>query len=171
MKMLTTQMTGLLQRIATNNEMAIEETARLLAQATIGEGRVIIAGFGEMESVATNALLAIEPFDGAVRYETDMSIGTQDRVWILSRSVSDKHGLTLAKQLASQFIPFGVLAAEKPDESNTLFNLAYTYIYTGITKGLLPDDEGQRIIQPHALAALFVYEAVKMEYDEIMKDL
>ena len=32
-------------------EESIEETARLLAQATIGEGRVIIAGFDEMDVV------------------------------------------------------------------------------------------------------------------------
>ena len=51
MKMLTTQISGLLQRIIGNNEDSIEETARLLAQATIGEGRVILACFGEMKAV------------------------------------------------------------------------------------------------------------------------
>ena len=30
-----------------------------------------------------------------------------------------------------------------------------------LTRGLLPGDDGERIVQPHALAALFVYEAVK----------
>ncbi|HEX5564482.1 MAG TPA: DUF2529 family protein, partial [Sporosarcina sp.] len=51
MKILTTQIGGLLQRAGSNNEEAVEETARLLAQATIGEGRVLFAGFDEMEAV------------------------------------------------------------------------------------------------------------------------
>ena len=75
LKMLTTQISGLLQRIAGNGEESIEETARLLAQATIGEGRVIIAGFGEMEAVTATAIHGAEPFNGAVRYEVGMDIG------------------------------------------------------------------------------------------------
>ena len=62
MKILTTQIGGLFQRIAGNSEEAIEETARLLAQATIGEGRVIIAGFEEMEAVIATAFYGVEPF-------------------------------------------------------------------------------------------------------------
>ena len=56
MKMLTTQISGLLQRIIGNNEDSIEETARLLAQATIGEGRVILACFDEMKAVQLVAM-------------------------------------------------------------------------------------------------------------------
>ena len=67
MKILTTQIGGLLQRAGSNNEETIEETARLLAQATIGEGRVIFAGFDEMDAVGLNAMLGAEPFRGAVQ--------------------------------------------------------------------------------------------------------
>lgn len=61
-KILTTQLSGLLQRIIQNEEDAIEETARLLAQAAIGEGNVYFACFGEMQVVELNALQAAEPF-------------------------------------------------------------------------------------------------------------
>lgn len=40
MKMLTTQLSGLLQRIAGSEEENMEETARLLAQAAAREGTV-----------------------------------------------------------------------------------------------------------------------------------
>jgi len=143
--MLTTQISGLLQRIAGNGEESIEETARLLAQATIGEGRVIIAGFGEMEAVTA-----------------------ADRIWLLTRSAMDKPALELAQQFAGRFIPFSALAAEKPGCSNELEELSYTYISTALTRGLLPGDDGERIVQPHALSALFVYEAVKIAYDEMI---
>lgn len=169
MKMLTTQMGGLLQRAGSNNEDAIEETARLLAQATIGEGRVIFAGFGEMDAVTVNALAAVEPFKGALRYEEGMTIHSADRVWLFARSATDAQALALANTLAEQFIPFAVMAGEKAEvEDNALADLAYTYIATGVLKGILPDETGGRIVQPHVFVALFLYEAVKMAYDEMV---
>lgn len=170
MKMLTTQITGLLQRITANEEEAIEETARLLAQATVGQGRVIIAGFEEMDVIASNALAGAEVMHNVVRYEEGMALTVADRVWLLSRSAHQVDALRLAKQLENAFIPFAALAAEKVDDNNPLAELAYTYISTGLLKGILPNDNGERIVQPHAIAALFVYEAVKMEYDEILRD-
>ncbi|MBB4823155.1 hypothetical protein HNO89_000373 [Sporosarcina luteola] len=170
MKILTTQIGGLLQRIGTASEEPIEETARLLAQAAIGEGRVIFAAFDEMEAVLVSAQSGAEPFQNAVRYEDDMGISSADRVWILARSAQDHRALALARQLAEQFIPFAATAGEKADDQNELSDLAYTYISTGLTKGLLPGPTGERIVQPHALAALFIYEAVKMAYDEMVLD-
>lgn len=171
MKMLTTQIGGLLQRAASNNEEAVEETARLLAQATIGEGRVIFAGFDEMASVGLNAMHAAEPFRGAVRYEDGMDIHSADRVWIFARSVMDESALELARTLADQFIPFAVVAGEKATEDNELADLAYTYMATGVVKGILPgEDLGSRIVQPHVLVTLFLYEAVKMAYDEMVSE-
>ena len=170
MKILTTQISGLFQRIAANGEEAIEETARLLAQATIGEGRVILAGFEEMEAVIATALDGVEPLYGAVRYENEMEIGSADRVWLLTRSASDEQALELAQLLADRFIPFAALAAEKPGDDNALEDLAYTYVATGLTRGLLPSENGERIVQPHAMAALFVYEAVKLAYDEMISE-
>ena len=78
-----------------NGEESIEETARLLAQATIGEGRVIIAGFGEMEAVTATAFHGAEPLSGAVRYDVGMDIVSADRVWLLTRSAMDERALEL----------------------------------------------------------------------------
>ena len=103
---MTTQISGLLQRIAGNGEESIEETARLLAQATIGEGRVIIAGFGEMEAVTATAINGAEPLNGAVRYEFGMDITTADRVWLLTRSAMDETAFELARHLAETLHSF-----------------------------------------------------------------
>ena len=170
MKMLTTQIGGLMQRIAANGEEAIEETARLLAQATTGDGRVIIAGYGEMDVVTIAAHYGAESFFGTVRYQDGMEIDLADRVWILTRNETDEQPLEFARHLAKQFIPFTAVASGKPDESNELANLATTYVSTGLTRGLLPGDDGERIVQPHALAALFIYEAVKVAYDEMLAE-
>lgn len=169
MKMLTTQIGGLLDRIATNNEDAIEETARLLAQATVGEGQVVIAGFDELDAVRLNATTGEKLFTRAVPYDATLAIGQADRVWILTRSANHPEALELARNLADNFIPFAAVAPEK-DEDHALADLATTYISTGLLKGLLPGEDGERIVQPHALAALFIYEAVKMAYDEMLMD-
>ncbi len=167
-KILTTQLSGLLQRITQNEEDAIEETARLLAQAAIGEGNVYFACFGEMQTVELNALQAVEPFSKLAPWTSDTSLTEADRVCIFTRSAHDEEALALAQKLNTQFIPFAAVAGEPASTENPLADLAYTYISTRIKGGLLPNDLGQRVVVPHALAGLFVYEAVKMAYDDML---
>lgn len=167
-KILTTQLSGLFQRITQNEEEAIEETARLLAQAGIGEGNVYFACFGEMQVVELNAYQAVERFTKLVPWTKDTVITEADRVCIFTRSAHDEEALALAQQLSDNFIPFAAVASEAANSENPLADLAYTYISTRIRGGLLPNDLGERIVVPHAIAALFVYEAVKISYDEML---
>ncbi|MGE7943012.1 DUF2529 family protein [Lysinibacillus xylanilyticus] len=167
-KILTTQLSGLFQRITQNEEESIEETARLLAQAGIGEGNVYFACFGEMQVVKLNACQAVERFTKLVPWTKDTVITEADRVCIFTRNAHDEEALALAQQLSNNFIPFAAVASEAADSENPLADLAYTYISTRIRGGLLPNDLGERIVVPHAIAALFVYEAVKIAYDEML---
>lgn len=166
--MLTTQLSGLLQRIATSEEENMEETARLLAQAAAGQGNIYFATFGEMISISINAQFAAEPFPRFQVWTSDVQLTSADRVWIITRSSANSEAITLAEKLAADFIPFSVLASEPASEENKLSNLAYTYISLKLTKGLLPAEDGSRIVLPYALSAMFVYEAVKMKLDEIL---
>ena len=169
MKMLTTQVSGLLDRIATNHEDAFEETARLLAQASVGEGRIVIATFGEFEVLDIVALAGEKAMKRAVKYHSEMNIDGADRVWILTPSVTHAEAVALAHRLAADFIPFAVVSSEKFDDQ-IFYTEAMTYITTGLVSGLLPGEDGERIVQPHGLAALFIYEAVKMMYDEMLHE-
>ena len=168
MKMLTTQLSGLLQRISSSEEENMEETARLLAQAAAREGTVFFATFGEMNSISVNAQFAAEPFPSMKAWSPDIKLTSADRVWILTRSCDDEEALILAKKLSEEFIPFSALAAEPVDSDNKLAELAYTYISTKLTRGLLPAEDGSRIVLPHSLAGLFVYEAVKIKLNEML---
>ena len=167
-KILTTQLSGLLQRIIQSEEDSIEETARLLAQAGIGEGNVYFACFGEMQVVELNACHAVERFTKLAPWTKETVLTEADRVCIFTRSAEDKEAIALAQHLNDQFIPFAAVACEVADSQNSLAELAYTYISTRVRGGLLPNDLGERIVIPHAIAALFVYEAVKMAYDEML---
>lgn len=171
-KILTTQLTGLLQRIGQSEEGAVEETARLLAQASIGQGIVYFAGFGEFEAVVHNALTSAEPFTNAARWTKDTVVEEADRVIIFTRNGNDAEAVALATQLNDAFIPFSAVASEVASAENALSELAYTYISLKMRGGILPHPTklGERIVMPHLIAALYIYEAMKMEYDEMIHD-
>ncbi|MEK4424005.1 DUF2529 family protein [Solibacillus sp. FSL K6-1523] len=171
-KILTTQLSGLLQRIQQSEEGAIEETARLLAQAAIGQGTVYFACFGEMEGVALNALHGAAPFVNFATYSNEVTLLSADRVIIFTRSGNDEDAVLLARQLNEAFIPFAAVASEVASVTNELSELAYTYICLKMRGGILPHPTnlGERIVMPHLIAALFVYEAIKMEFDEMISD-
>ncbi|ALS76241.1 hypothetical protein AUC31_14020 [Planococcus rifietoensis] len=161
MKILTTQLTGLFQRLAKEEE-AIEDTARLLTQAIIGEGRIHLAAFGELEAVTASALNGPETLESAVRYDPTADLSTADRVWILARK---DEGDSLADELAGRAIPFAMLTAESHGNET-----ADVFLSMNIDKGLLPGEAGGRIMIPHGLGALYVYHAVKLTIDEMLTD-
>lgn len=171
-KILTTQLTGLLQRIQQSEEGAVEETARLLAQASIGQGVVYFAGFGEFEALVHNALTSAEPFVNATNWTPETVVEEADRVIIFTRSGQDAEAIALANQLNDAFIPFSAVASEVASPENELSELAYTYISLKMRGGILPHPTklGERIVMPHLIAALFIYEAIKMEYDEMISE-
>ncbi|MBO2535523.1 DUF2529 family protein [Rummeliibacillus suwonensis] len=168
LKMLSTQTGGLLAQIAANQEEAIEESARLLAQAGAFEGTVYFACFDELQAIELNALKAAEPFKKLRPWTKHVEITDIDRVCIFTRHANQPDALALAHQLYDAFIPFAVVANDKEKDAGEMANLAYTYISIGIKKGLLPNELGERIVLPHTLAALFIYEAIKLSYDEIL---
>lgn len=171
LKMLSTQVGGLLARVTSDQEEAIEESARLLAQAGAFEGIVYFACFDELQAIEMNALKAVEPFKKLRPWTKDVEITDIDRLCIFTRSANHPEALALAHKLYDAFIPFAVVANEKEEDAGEMADLAYTYISMGIKKGLLPNELGERIVLPHTMTALFIYEAIKMSYDEMLAGL
>lgn len=168
LKMLTTQLTGLLQRIASDQEETIEEAARLLAQAGITDGKVYFACFGEMKALEYNATYAEEPFAKMTPWTDDTVITDMDRVLIVTRHAADSEALALAQKLYDHFIPFAVITSEKEADAGKMADLAYVYVSLKMKQGLIPNDIGERIVVPHLLAALYIYEAIKVHYDDML---
>lgn len=172
-KMLSTQLNGLFQKITQHESEAVEETARLLAQASVGQGKVYFACFDEMQAVEINAIQSVDPFKNLQKWTPETTITTVDRVCIFSRSCENENALLLARKLNDQFIPFSAVSSELPDETNLLSDLAYTYISLNVRNGILPHPTnlGERTVFPHLLASLYIYEAIKLNYDEIVEDI
>ncbi|HWK23042.1 MAG TPA: DUF2529 family protein [Ureibacillus sp.] len=171
-KILSTQMSGLFQRIIQSEEESIEETSRLLAQASIGQGNIYFACFDELQAIELNALHGSEPFSNLHSWSPTIPLTDSDRVCIFTSNSKNNEALMLAKRLYDNFIPFSVVSSDPKSDTNELSELAYTYISMKIRGGILPHPTklGERIVIPYLMAALFIYEAIKLNYDEMISE-
>ncbi|MGD6802276.1 DUF2529 domain-containing protein [Rossellomorea aquimaris] len=170
-KMFTTQLSGLFNRIADKEEFSIEDGARLLAQASVGEGSIFIKGFAEMESVTLEAVYGREPLQGAKALAAVDDISEADRVLLISRFSIDEEAVSLAKQLVEKGIPFAAVSGVVSSEGDSLAELADIHIDTKLIKGMLPGEElGERVGFPSSMAALYVYFLIKFSLDEMLEE-
>ncbi len=170
-KIFTTQLIGRLQKIA-EQELDIEDGARLLAQALVGEGAIYIYGEKEMKALFLEAKHGQEPLERVYEWqdETADQLTTADRVLFVLRDVHDEKVVNLGKQLRSKQVPFAVLASIPWDTENPFENLADVFINLHMDTGLVPKERGGRTMYPHAIAALYVYHQLKLRIDEMMED-
>lgn len=166
LKMFTTQLTGLLKRIEEKEEYSFEDGARLLAQ-----GPIYIFATKEMKAVEFEALEGAEPLKGAkvLSLESFGELTDSDRVLLFSRYASDEDAMEVAAQLQEKAIPFVAVSTAVP-EGGKLQELADLHIDLRLTKGLLPDDFGNRYGYPSSMAALFVYFGLKFTIEEILAE-
>ena len=81
-------------------EMNIEDSARLLAQALVGDGFIYLHGTNEMEGVVAEALFGAEPMKQAKRlFENgkEAEVTSADRVLLISRFSTDEAVVEIAK--------------------------------------------------------------------------
>jgi hypothetical protein len=170
-KMFTTQLSGLFNRIADKEEFSIEDGARLLAQASVGEGSIFIKGFAEMESVTLEAVHGREPLQGAKVLAAVDDVAEADRVLLISRFSNDEEAVSLAKQLVDNGIPFAAISGTVSTEGDSLAELADIHIDTKLIKGMLPGEElGERVGFPSSMAALYIYFLIKFSLEEMLEE-
>jgi hypothetical protein len=162
--MFTTQLTGLFKRIEDKAEFSFEDGARLLAQGQT----IYVSGFREMKAVEFEALEGAEPLKGAKVLTNVADVTSADRVLLLTRTSSDQEAVELALKLQENDIPFVAVSTEFED--GKLADLADVGINLQLTKGLLPDDFGNRYGYPSSMAALYVYFGLKFTIDEILAE-
>ncbi|MFB9760203.1 DUF2529 domain-containing protein [Ectobacillus funiculus] len=172
LKIFSTQLSGYFKRIAEQEEMNIEDGARLLAQALIGNGSVYMHGMKEMEGVVLEALYGEEPLEGAKPlFEGGelAAITSADRVLLISRFSTDTEAVELARRLQTEghFI-VGVSAIK--EGMHSLEQFTDVHIDTKLIKGLIPDEDGSRFGFPSLILALLAYYGLKFTMDEIMAE-
>ncbi|TMU84009.1 DUF2529 domain-containing protein [Bacillus sp. BHET2] len=169
-KMFTTQLTGLFKRIYDKQEFEIEDGARLLAQAAIGQGHIYIKGFGEMEAVTAEALFGAEPLPSAKQFDSSIELTDADRVLIVSRFSTDEEAVTLGRKLSDDGVPF-VAVSGLIEGEDSLPDVADVHLDTKVIKGMLPGDEiGERVSFPSSMAALYIYFALGFVIREMLEE-
>ncbi|MFC5775754.1 DUF2529 domain-containing protein [Ectobacillus antri] len=168
LKIFSTQISGYFKRIAEQEEMNIEDGARILAQALVGDGRIHIYGSREMQAVVAEALYGAEPLQGAQELCMD-EITYADRVMIVSRFSTDEEAISLAKRLQEEgHAIVGISAVQEGTES--LEQYVDAHIDTKLLKALIPDDEGVRYGFPSSIIALFAYYGLAFTVKEILSE-
>lgn len=164
LKIFSTQLSGYFSRVSQKEEMNIEDSARLLAQALVGEGFIYLHGTNEMEGVVAEALFGTEPMKQAKRlFENgkEVEVTSADRVLLISRFSTDEEVVAIAKKLqADGHSIVGISAIQEGNES--LEQYTDVHIDTKLLKGLIPDDEGNRYGFPSLMIALFAYHGIKL---------
>lgn len=174
MKIFTTQLTGHLNRISDQEELNIEDSARLLAQALIGEGTLYIYGFQELQGVVLEATSSSEPL---IRTEAlfDQNgkmkdLAPEDRVLLFTYRSTDEEAISIAKIIAEKGIPSVGVSALIKNTENGLDSLTDLHIDSKLRQPLIPGDDGERYGYPALMTALYVYYAIHFTIKEMLDE-
>lgn len=170
LKIFSTQLNGLYKKIIEKEEFNLEDAARLLTQATVGDGIIYIHGFGEMDGVSKEALHGMEPLLKAADYNSDITLSQEDRFLLFSRYSNDQEAVQLAQKLNGDGIPFVAVSTIVQTETDSLETLADVHINLQVERGLIPKEDGNRMGYPTLLVALFVYFGIKFTIEEILHE-
>ncbi|MDT8860463.1 DUF2529 domain-containing protein [Alkalihalobacillus sp. MEB130] len=171
-KIFKTQLIGLLNN--TLDEDMLEDAARLLSQALVGDGHIYIHGTGEMAAVCAEALHGKETLARVSPLIEEGSIVTldpADRVFLLARSSSDPEMIGIAKQLSKQHIfTVGLSATVDTDGSEHWVESVDIHLDLALSHSLVPTDTGERIGYPASLMALYTYFCLFLLISEILSE-
>ncbi|MBM7662434.1 hypothetical protein JOC85_003241 [Bacillus mesophilus] len=173
LKIFSTQLQGIFKKIEEKEDLQLEEGARLLSQALVGDGSIYLYGIDELQAVELTAMNGPEKVAGFLPYiENGITATIQpfDRVLIFSPYSNDPKALETVKALRDQNIPTVVVSSIVDKEDAELQNIADVHINTYLTKGLIPDDDGNRYGLPTTMVALYAYYGLMFTIKEILAE-
>ncbi|HWO94857.1 MAG TPA: DUF2529 domain-containing protein [Bacillus sp. (in: firmicutes)] len=173
LKIFTTQLTGYFKQIQEKEEFHIEDGARMLAQAIIGDGNIYVYGKDEMQAVGLEATKSQEPLPKAklLAFEDIEHLTPADRVLLVSRTSTDPHILDVAQRLQEQgVLTVGMSPLEKENTLSSLENVVDVHIDTKLLKPLIPDEEGNRYGLPIIMTTLYAYYGLHLTIKEIITE-
>lgn len=168
LKMLATQLTGKFNQIQETESFTIEDAARALAQAIVGDGTIYWCGFGEMESIVHEAISGAEKLPKSKPFDTNIKLTAIDRVVIAARFADQTEAIDLVKKVKQQGAQVIVLAAKRNEEAS-ISDEADFFIDTKITESLLPLDM-DRIGFPAVMTMFYAYYGIYLTTMEILSE-
>lgn len=170
LKIFTTQLMGKFKHIQDNHELVIEDIARLFAQTITGGGTVYFYGEDELKGAASEAIYGADRLPSSALLEDPTNLTDRDTVIIFGRYTDDQPLADLAKQYKEFGASVVGVSATRKDQSRALEESVEFHVNTGLTSGLVPDEDGERIGHPSLLVSLYVYHALYLTTKEILDE-
>ncbi|WP_152608270.1 DUF2529 family protein [Halalkalibacter okhensis] len=170
--MFTTQLVGLFNQL---DEFQLEDAARLLSQALVGDGRIYIYAKDEMAAVSAEALYGKESLSRiSPLFEegTLAQLDSADRVFLLSRDSDDEEMVAIAEQMSEQNMSVvGLTASHRNEGKRQWTDLVDIHLDLGVTNSLVPTDTGDRMGYPASLLAMYTYFCLYLLISEILSEI
>jgi len=173
LKIFSTQLSGVMNKIVSQKDEAIEDSARLLAQAITGEGTIYLYCKDELNVLATEALHSLEPIRNVTLWDGTLpeNMHPADRFILATRFHDDKEIIDLAKTIQKEHgLVIGISTILDKDVCGLESNVD-VHIDLHCKKGLVPDENGNRVGNATSLAALFVLFGIRLSLNEILNEL
>lgn len=162
LKIFNTQLSGIFSKIEAQEE-DIHMASRLLAQALVGEGKVFIKGFGDLRFLEEFMTESNESLFGAERYITEAAMDSTDRV-LLMAEYYDEAVKEYVEDLNNKNIEYVLVCNQHPDiETMHFINLS-------TPRAIVPTEDFDRIITPHAMAMNYIYYIMYAEMKSLLAD-
>lgn len=170
MKIFTTQLMGKFKLIQDDHEMVIEDISRLFAQTITGGGTVYFYGEHELQGAALEAVYGAEKLPSCSILHDPSDLTEKDCVILFSRFNDDQGSAERAKAFKDKGAAVVGVSATRKDTLPALEENVHFHINTGLTAGLVPNDDGERVGYPSLLTSLYVYHALYLTTREILEE-
>lgn len=173
LKIFTTQLTGIFNRIQEGEAQSIEDGARLLAQAVISDHSVYVYGKNELEGILKEAMYSSEPFPSVKLLPKDEEnwpgFEMTDKVLMFCAGSADDEELKMAEKLYEKGIGLVVVSPSGKDGA-PISSFADVHIDSKLRMPLLPDEDGTRYGFPSLMVSLYIYHALSFTLKEILQE-
>ncbi|EII6298910.1 DUF2529 family protein [Staphylococcus pseudintermedius] len=169
-KMLTTQLTGIFNRLD-QQELDIQMAAQSLIQAMGGEGHVYIKGYGDLKCFESYILTSFEKLHSSLALDDYPSfdvLDTTDRVLLFGAEYSEEMARDLEQLIADDRDV--VVITNKPKEVELPNHLMH-FINLSTPRPIVYTEDYDKVVQPHLMALNYVYYEIYTQMVEMMRDL
>ncbi|MDA7025368.1 DUF2529 domain-containing protein [Bacillus sp. CLL-7-23] len=173
LKIFTTQLLGIFNRIQEKEALAIEDGARFLAQAVISDHSIYVYGKKELEGILNEALHSSEPFPSVKPLphdEVDWPVfQPADKVLMFCASPTDNDERQTAEKLNEKGVGL-IIVSPSSKEDTSIESFADVHIDLNLTRPLLPNEDGTRFGFPSLMVSLYIYHALSFTLKEILQE-
>ncbi|EGQ3497623.1 DUF2529 family protein [Staphylococcus pseudintermedius] len=169
-KMLTTQLTGIFNRLD-QQELDIQMAAQSLIQAMGGEGHAYIKGYGDLKCFESYILTSFEKLHSSLALDDYPSfdvLDTTDRVLLFGAEYSEEMARDLEQLIADDRDV--VVITNKPKEVELPDHLMH-FINLSTPRPIVYTEDYDKVVQPHLMALNYVYYEIYTQMVEMMRDL